>query len=176
MNRRQFISSSAALGALSIGTGGLWFSQLEHEQDMSISTVRATLQNLAQQEAIFTGSWNAFQIFSHLAQSIEYSLSAYPQHKSDLFKAFIGQNVFRIFAKQGTMSHSLDEPIPGATYISNIGSKNQALLRLLSALNAFEGFTGELMPHFAYGKLSHAEYSLAHVMHIYNHLEEIHIG
>lgn len=173
MNRRKFIGSSVALGALGLGTGALWFAQLEHPQDLSIARLRDTLQNLVRQDTVFSGTWNAFQTFSHLAQSVEFSMSAYPQHNSDLFKKLIGKNAFRVFSKQGKMSHALDEPIPGAPAISRTGAENQALARLIKALDTFESYSDELMPHFAYGQLSHAEYSLAHVMHVYNHFEEL---
>ena len=42
--------------------------------------------------------------------------------------------------------------------------------RLRAAIARFEAHTGPLQPHFAYGELNHAEYALAHVMHLYNHL------
>jgi hypothetical protein len=47
------------------------------------------------------------------------------------------------------------------------------LQRLIFALDSFRQFTDELQPHFAYGKLTHAEYANAHVMHVLNHFEEL---
>ena len=41
---------------------------------------------------------------------------------------------------------------------------------LHEAIEAFHRHTGELQPHFAYGRLSKAEYELAHAMHLANHL------
>ena len=32
---------------------------------------------------------------------------------------------------------------------------------------------GRLAPHFAYGELTKEQYRVAHILHVYNHLEEI---
>lgn len=47
--------------------------------------------------------------------------------------------------------------------------------RLLKALKDFDAFTGEYGPHFAYGALTKDEYRNAHIMHIDQHLTEIHL-
>ncbi len=70
------------------------------------------------------------------------------------------------------MTHDLVEPIPGAPVLGT-GDKLLAFSRLLDALNDFKRYKGPLQPHFAYGELNHQEYTLAHVMHINNHLEEL---
>ena len=44
-----------------------------------------------------------------------------------------------------------------------------------TSMLAFEGFQGQLAPHFAYGSLTKAEYARAHAMHFYNHLDEIQV-
>jgi hypothetical protein len=176
MNRRRFIISSIAAGGIATGGAGFWFTQLKNKKDLSIATLLQALEILPSQNIKFSGEWNAFQTFSHLAQSIEYSMTGYPQHKSDIFKSIVGKGAFSLFAKQGSMSHSLIEPIPGAPLINPVGPTQQTLSRLVDAITAFNSFAGELQPHFAYGKLSHAEYSSAHVMHVYNHFEELVLG
>jgi hypothetical protein len=85
----------------------------------------------------------------------------------------VGKGAFSLFSKQGSMSHALSEAIPGAPVFSPKGKSQIALTRLVLALQTFSRFTGELQPHFAYGELSHAEYAGAHVMHVYNHFEEL---
>ena len=45
-----------------------------------------------------------------------------------------------------------------------------ALARLQLAFARFAAHRGPLAAHFAYGELSHDEYALAHVLHLYNHL------
>lgn len=111
-------------------------------------------------------------MLNHLAQSIEYSLTGYPMHKSDGFKDSIGRVAFSTFSFRGKMTHDLLEPIPGAPRLV-ADDAALAMSRLITALNDFRVFNGELKPHFAYGELNHAEYTLAHVMHINNHLESV---
>jgi hypothetical protein len=173
MNRRRFIISSAALGGIAIGGGALWFKQLQNKKDLSLTTLLEALNELPSHKVEFSGEWNAFQTFNHLAQSIEYSMTGYPEHKSDLFKSTVGRGAFSLFAKQGSMSHSLSEPIPGAPALTAEGFTQQALNRLVHAIKAFDSYTGELQPHFAYGMLSHKEYAGAHTMHVYNHFEQL---
>ena len=53
------------------------------------------------------------------------------------------------------------------------GDWKPAAERLRAAINRFNGHTGVLQPHFAYGKLSRADFALAHAFHIANHQDEI---
>ncbi|MFT5676422.1 MAG: hypothetical protein ACI808_002367 [Paraglaciecola sp.] len=176
MNRRRFIISTIAVGGAAAAGAGLWLRQLKNKKDLSVATLLQTLEALSSQNIRFSGEWNAFQTFSHLAQSIEYSMIGYPQHKSDIFKSIVGKGAFSLFAKQGSMSHALSEPILGAPPINPEGFTQQALTRLVDAVKAFNSFSGELQPHFAYGELNHIEYAGAHVMHVYNHFEELVLG
>jgi hypothetical protein len=173
MNRRHFIISTIAIGGAAAVGAGLWFEQIKNKKDLTVASLLQTLEGMPSEGINFSGEWNAFQTFSHLAQSIEYSMTGYPQHKSDIFKSIVGKSAFSLFAKKGSMSHSLSEPIPGAPLINSAGPTQQALSRLIRALTAFDTFNGELQPHFAYGELSHAEYTGAHIMHVYNHFEEL---
>jgi hypothetical protein len=52
------------------------------------------------------------------------------------------------------------------------GDPLEALARLTTALQDFDGYNGALKPHFAFGTLSKSDYALAHVLHINNHLQE----
>lgn len=80
-----------------------------------------------------------------------------------------------VFSSLGKMKHNLADPIPGAPSLetSDTGS---ALDRLITALQSFHDFSGELRPHFAYGALSKAEYAAAHLMHIRDHQREFTVG
>lgn len=115
----------------------------------------------------------------------------FPIHKSELFKSLVGTSAFAAFASLGKMSHGLDEPIPGEANLNlfissefsgglqatqsdqDAISDDIAIEILLDRLVAFEGYQGELKPHFAYGELTKAEYELAHILHVYNHFNEI---
>jgi len=37
----------------------------------------------------------------------------------------------------------------------------------------FQDYQGKLEPHFSYGQLSKEEFTVAHVIHLNNHLEEL---
>ena len=60
------------------------------------------------------GAWDLHQVFTHCAQSVEFSMSQFPEHKSSLFKNTVGKLAFSIFASYGKMSHGLNEAIPSA--------------------------------------------------------------
>ncbi len=112
-------------------------------------------------------------MFNHCAQSIEYSISGYPELKPVWFRSSVGPLAFSVFAARGAMRHPLNEAIPGAAPLNAPATQAQALQRLQQAFADFAAYQGELQPHFAYGSLSHADYAQAHVLHLYNHLSLI---
>ncbi len=118
-----------------------------------------------------TGNWGLGQMFSHLAQGVEFSMSGYPVQKPKLFQATLGTLAFKVFEARGRMSHGLDEPIPGET-IEAISTQD-GLTRLWTSLETFRDFEGALQPHFAYGRLSKPKFATAHLLHIENHLLEV---
>jgi hypothetical protein len=115
-------------------------------------------------------------VFAHLAQSIEYSMTGFPQPKSPLFQSTVGAAAFAVFHSKGAMKHSLTEPIPGAPAIAATDDQTAALDRALKALADFDKFNGALQPHFAYGALDKKAYAAAHAMHVYNHLTEFSVA
>lgn len=120
------------------------------------------------------GEWKLGKILSHCAQSIEYSLTGYPDNKSKLFQWTIGSVAFLVFSLRGKMSHGLSEPIPGAEAIADNTSVETGILRLTKAIDNFLlTETESLKPHFAYGNLDKSGYDSAHTFHINNHLEEL---
>ena len=108
----------------------------------------ADLDKVVQSAQQPAGPWNLAQVFNHLAQSIEYSMTGYPQHKPDWFKATLGATAFQVFSIRARMSHDLTEAIPGAPALAahDLAAAHQ---RLITALTSFAAFTGELQPHFA---------------------------
>lgn len=139
---------------------------------LTIPHLLHTLQGIPAKDLQFAGEWNAFQTLSHLAQSVEFSMTDYPQHKSDLFKSMIGKSAFKLFSQKGKMFHNLAEAIPGAAQLTSQGQAEEAMARLIFALQKFNQYQLPLAPHFAYGELSHEEYALAHVMHVYDHFSQ----
>lgn len=113
--------------------------------------------------------WNLSQVLQHLAQSIEYSMQGFPALKGAWFRSTVGSAAFAAFNARGAMSHSLDEPIPGAPALDASQALKASVQRLLDAMDAFAQFDGTLQPHFAYGELTKPQYERAHLMHLANH-------
>jgi hypothetical protein len=174
MKRRTFIALSAT-GAAMLGLTGaaaLW----SRGADGRVLTVAAALQKideLAQITVISSGKWDAHQIFAHCAQTIEFSMAGYPAPKSRLFQNTAGAAAFALFSSSRKMTHRLSEPVDGAAPIAASPEFGKGLARLRQAFVGFRDFDGALAPHFAYGPLSKQDYEMAHVMHFWNHLDEI---
>lgn len=118
------------------------------------------------------GGWSLPQVLVHLAQSIEFSMTGFPEPKSALFQSTLGAAAFAFFDARGRMSHSLTEPIPGAPALDPATALPAAKARLTEALRRFEAHGGPLRPHFAYGALDKPAYTRAHLMHLANHWTE----
>lgn len=113
--------------------------------------------------------WTLPQTLVHCAQSIEFSLSGFPQPKSPVFQNTVGAAAFKVFSWRGTMSHDLAQPIPGAPALDARTDSASAVARLQRAIQEFQATQAPLRPHFAYGDLSKPEYEQAHAMHLANH-------
>ncbi|MFK8012066.1 MAG: DUF1569 domain-containing protein [Marinicellaceae bacterium] len=177
MNRRKFIKATVGSG-IAIGFVGsaVWFSIDEYTKPLTIDAGLNLIKSISSQSISHVGEWNPTQIFNHCAQSVEYSMIGFPEHKSDLFKNTVGQLAFSAFSAKGKMTHGLNEVIPGAPELTADNNIALALSRLKKSMLAFKHYDGELAPHFAYGELSKDEYEAAHVMHLLNHLNEIKVS
>ncbi|MCB1176729.1 MAG: DUF1569 domain-containing protein [Leptospiraceae bacterium] len=122
-----------------------------------------------------TGNWDINQIFEHMAQSIEYSLSGYPDNKPYIIRKTIGRIVLSKFLGQGYMSHDLNSPIPGAPTLNKNPDFKPGISRLKNAIYSFINYTGEPKIHFVYDSVSKKEYDKIHAMHIANHLSALDI-
>lgn len=135
---------------------------------LSLDQAMAELDRLARAAALQSDTaWTWAQTLDHCAQSVEYSMTGFPQARSALFQNTVGSAAFKVFAWRGRMTHDLGEPIPGAPALD--ANTRQAEARLREAVSAFAHWTGPLRPHFAYGALGRAEYAQAHAMHLANH-------
>ncbi len=172
MNRRRFL-----LGSVTVLVGGYVAGRLAgewHISQFSVESVELRLRALLGKPLMSFGAWQPAQIFSHLAQSIEYSMEGYPQSKPAWFQHSAGTLAFTAFGAAGAMTHNLSEPIPGAPDLHDVRNTDFELNRLLAALQRFEAHSGDLAAHFAYGALDKRQYRAAHLMHIENHLSELH--
>ena len=163
-------TATAAAGMLWVraGNGGVPLTI-----DAALRKIDALTDALGKGKLASSGIWNPHQVFTHCAQSIEYSMSGYPAAKPKLFQDTIGAAAFSVFAAKGKMTHGLAEQIDGAPALEAKQDAGSALARLQQAFRAFRDHGGPLALHFAYGPLSKQQYEMAHVMHFYNHLDEI---
>jgi hypothetical protein len=139
----------------------------------SMADARRTLEALKDRPPRTTGAWDLAQVLHHAAQSVEYSLTGFPQPKPAWFRASVGPLAFAVFSARGRMSHGLAEPIPGAPAIAPGQALAGAVDHLTAALASFEAHGGALAPHFAYGALDKPAYARAHLMHLANHWDEV---
>lgn len=175
MKRRQFIKASI-IGSVAVsgfGSGAFLLIDEINKNELTISSALKKLDLLSNKNLLNSGKWNSYQIFTHCAQSIEYSMTEFPSHKANFFINTIGKLAYTIFTSKGKMTHDLSEPIPGAPALISSKDIQTALERLKKSLIDFDKYQGSMAKHFAYGELTKEEFEIAHVMHLYNHLEEI---
>ena len=173
MKRRSFLLGTLAAGA-TVGLAGFaWLSGGPEGEKLTIPAALQALDKLMESDVVTLGEWNLAQVFVHCAQSVEFSMQGFPEHKSDFFKATAGSMAFAVFSARGEMAHGLNEAIPGAPSLKLNADTHGAYQRFRESMLAFEEFQGQLAPHFAYGSLTKVEYERAHAMHFYNHLDEI---
>jgi len=166
MRRRSFLIVSFATA------GGIAMADLPKVQTLDDSLRWLDrLERTGGVKAI--GAWPLGAVLEHLAQSIEMSMDGYPQPRSALFQGTAGSAAFAYFKWRGRMNHGLAEPIPGAPALAAGADWKPGAIRLRQAISRFNGHTGPLKPHFAYGALSKPEFALAHSLHIANHQDEI---
>lgn len=173
MQRRHFLQLTAITGVAALGVGYWRLPVAVNPAAVSIEAALQVLERLSTQALVSVQGWSPAQVFNHCAQSIDFSIDAYPELKAAWFRNSLGPAAFSVFASRGAMRHPLNQPIPGAPALDAPSEPALALARLQAAFRRFAAHTGALQPHFAYGQLSHAEYAQAHVLHLYNHLSLI---
>jgi RimJ/RimL family protein N-acetyltransferase len=116
------------------------------------------------------GAWPIAHTLNHCAQSIEYSIAAFPRLKPAWMRATVGRLVLRRFLARGYMGHDTGAPIAGAPPLDSPGDVAGAAERLREAVQAFEDFPGTPAVHFVYGPVTKDEYRRLHLMHLSDHL------
>ena len=172
--RRVFVRAVAAAtaGSLATSTSGCADTPVNDRRLVFASLAQALseLDRLARARPLAPApQWTWAQTLVHCAQSIEYSMSGFPQAKSLAFQRTVGAAAFTVFSWRGRMTHDLGEPIPGAPPLDAGAEVAAAVARLKRSVLAFAHWQQALRPHFAYGDLSKAEYEKAHAMHLANH-------
>ena len=169
MNRRRFLQFAVAAPLLALTTTKL----VAMARHYPLSELLLHLRRLPAAKLNSSGAWSVSEIFQHLAQSVRYSRLGYPVANTALFQYTAGTLAFNAFAATGAMQHPLDEAIPGAPALVSAVPADVALAELISELELFISWQGDLAPHFAYGKLSKQQYYSAHYLHIRDHLQQI---
>lgn len=169
MNRRTFLQFAIAIPLLAV-TATKLVAMARH---YPLSELVRELQRLPAAKLSSNGHWSVSEIFQHLAQSVRYSRLGYPLANPALFQYTAGSLAFNAFAASGVMQHPLDEAIPGAPALVTALPADVALAELISELELFISWQGDLAPHFAYGTLSKQQYYSAHYLHIRDHLAQI---
>ncbi|MDE2049049.1 MAG: DUF1569 domain-containing protein [Betaproteobacteria bacterium] len=167
MKRRDFLGIAA----------GAWVATAARANAPAVQSLDEALRWVGQVEqsaaAHTRAGWPLAAVIEHLAQSIEFSLSGFPQARSALFQHTLGAGAFAVFKWRGRMHHDLTQPIPGAPALTLPGDLARSTQRLRAAITRFDAHSGPLMPHFAYGPLSKGDYAIAHTLHIANHQDDI---
>ncbi len=177
MDRRRFITGFA-IGGLTVVGFGTGFATTavrsrKHPFFSSLSQVETWLNESASVGLSTTGAWPLATILGHCAQSIEFSLSGFPELKSATFRRVVGPAAYTVFSALGGTRHGLSELIPGTQRADVDAPLAKSLERLRAAIASFRSHTGDLAPHFAYGDLTHAQAERAHAMHFSEHLSEV---
>jgi hypothetical protein len=173
--RRVFLARAASLAPvllLGATTSACQGTPNSHRVLMftSLNAAMEELGRLTQPQALApAAAFTWAQTLVHCAQSIEFSMTGFPQPKSALFQNTVGAAAFKVFSVRGRMSHDLADPIPGAPPLDANIEVAQALARLQQSVAAFQQWKEPLKPHFAYGDLSKAEFDQAHAMHLAQH-------
>ncbi|MCT4623660.1 MAG: DUF1569 domain-containing protein [Schleiferiaceae bacterium] len=185
MDRRTFLTKSALYGSafLVLGASGKVFLNYKtsHQgtavrdlQLLDFHQCNRELENVLNATSIDNNSsWELAKQLDHMRQSIVLSMTGYPEHKPEIFKSTLGRWAFNRFNQQNYLVHNIEEEIPGTKPASSNEDLEMAYSNLVTSMEEFLTFKGELKPHFAYGSLSKAEYEKAHAMHIADHLSAI---
>ncbi|MCA9635786.1 MAG: DUF1569 domain-containing protein [Myxococcales bacterium] len=122
-----------------------------------------------------SGPWSLHQIMEHCRQSVEYSLDGFPTLKPAIVRRTVGGWAGRRFLRRGHLGHRTDAAIPGAPEVTRDGDGRRAVTRLIAALERFVAADPEsVKPHFIFGALTKEEYERLHLMHIAEHVAEVH--
>lgn len=175
MSRKTFLKLS--VGVAAITTFGAVTGCAQSGRRLKFSSINDILKELALIEANLSTvemqqEWSLYKVLNHVAQSMEYSMTGYPQVDPPAQQA-VAKIAFEGFKTQGYMTHDLAAPVPGAPEIPDSGPIDLAFERLRNACSDFQNFTGTLHPHFSYGDLSYEDWELAHAFHVANHFSNL---
>jgi len=134
----------------------------------SLEDAVAELNRLGKGKVTTMKLWTYFQILTHCADALEFSMSSYPRVMPGIIRKTIGKFFFNRMMKDGYMKAGA--PNPSAPKTREEGDEKAALLRLQKALSAFEKFQGPFAIHPVFDELTKDQWAKLHSFHIANHL------
>ncbi|EFU74787.1 DUF1569 domain-containing protein [Enterococcus italicus] len=146
--------------------------QIPH-QFASLDEALNILEQLKENESVCTKNWSVYEICLHCAQTIDYSMTGYPEMKPKLIRQTIGKKVVKKFLTDKKMSHNLQAPVAGGAPIAHDGLPIDGIQALIDATHRFQAWDGELQEHGVFGELSKEEYATYFALHIADHFQEI---
>lgn len=97
MQRRTLVKYLSIGGPLAaIGGGYLWLSANRDYPQLSLFATLQKLERLASGPITKSGTWNPYQVFNHCAQSVEFSMTGFPESESALFQNTAGTLAFSV--------------------------------------------------------------------------------
>ncbi|MCG8316724.1 MAG: DUF1569 domain-containing protein [Pseudomonadales bacterium] len=170
ISRKTFLRLSVGtLAAVSLGP----LAGCAGGRKLRFETIEDALKELALIEAneatlVMDQPWSIYKVMIHLSQSMEYSMTGYPELDPPAKQA-AAKLVWQAFKTQGYMSHNLGAVVPGAPEIPDDGPTFESYERYRNACSDFQNYTSALHPHFSYGELTYEEWELAHAFHAADH-------
>ncbi len=145
----------------------LRFRSLEEAED-ELTNLQNTFPNIDT-----AGQWALPVMLDHCAESLEFTLTGYPEMKPEWFRMIVGPVAKHVFLWQGKMSHNTLDPIPGDEGMPHSKTEKEAFDRLFQSIARFKTWNREVAEHFAYGKLDRAEAEKLQAFHIADHLSKM---
>ncbi|MCE9600027.1 MAG: DUF1569 domain-containing protein [Spirochaetia bacterium] len=135
----------------------------------NLTEVEGELDRLVRARDVQTsGVWSYSQILNHTAETIEHSMSRYPQLMPAVIRKTVGHWFFERMARRGYMEKGKFNPSAPKKHAD--GDEAAAMKRLRQALKTFRSYEGSMAVHPIYDQLKKSDFEKLHSMHIANHL------
>ena len=106
--QRRTVLKGAALGGVAVLGAGFWaLPSGEAPAALSLDGAQQLLAGLVDKPLVSLKGWSPAEVFNHCAQSIEYSISGYPELKPAWFRSSVGPLAFSVFTAR-IRGHDID--------------------------------------------------------------------
>ncbi|MCP5497592.1 MAG: DUF1569 domain-containing protein [Leptospiraceae bacterium] len=119
------------------------------------------------------GKWSYYQILTHLADGLEYTLKG--ENPKWYFPVIIQNTIGKLMLNRILRQKSMPPGLPNLIKKNTViyGDEKEAYKRLIKVMEEFKSFSGEFKPHPVFGKMTKGEWYLLHTCHFANHLSYI---